>query len=53
MTIAAEEGAQRRPPQPIYSDDLPADYVRYLMGLPRDYPVVSRVDQIRETYRRK
>lgn len=37
---------------PIYSDDLPAEYVRFLLDLPGDYPVISRVNQIRETYRR-
>ena len=32
----------------LFSDDLPAAYVRLLYGLPEDAPVSSRVDQMAE-----
>lgn len=42
-TLADKQpSAPRR--EPIYSDDIPAAYVRFLYGLPDDYPVISRAD---------
>ena len=32
----------------LYSDDLPAAYVRLLYGLPEGAPVISRADQLAE-----
>jgi len=40
------------PPGHVYSDDIPADYLRYMLGLPEDAPVSSRVDQLWQANRR-
>jgi hypothetical protein len=38
---------QRRQSTPaVYSDDIPADYLRFMLGLPDDASVISRVDQL-------
>lgn len=37
----------------LYSDDIPADWLRILTGAPEDVPVHSRVDEINRTQHRR
>ena len=41
--------ARMRAPE-LYTDDLPAAYLRRLYGSPDDTPVISRVDQLAHEY---